>query len=325
MTVAVPAVAINEKGGEDSPPFFFDIMIQDDKIIQKLDTADDLLKQGKYGEAIALLENIHGIYPREESVLLRLAWASWDNGDKACAISYWEMLLDRELQRKVFTGFAYDELVRIYKQERQNEKLVALCEKAVSVQTQDVGLLEELGTAYFLAGRSDKACDVFKKLASLEEDNPAFWCRLGEALFAAGRAEESETAYLQAGKIDPEQVDRYYFKIADLFARDGRHAEAKRLLEKCTAANPSQPLYYCCLGDELIGLGKTDEALLAYETAARLDQGSAGTYYNRMGNTFMKEKLFGRAAAAFQKAIDYENLPPYCQNLAAARKALGQT
>lgn len=27
------------------------------------------------------------------------------------------MLLERELKRRVFTGFAYDELVRIYKQE----------------------------------------------------------------------------------------------------------------------------------------------------------------------------------------------------------------
>lgn len=300
-------------------------MIKDDPMIKKLDSADDLLKQGKYREAIALLKHIHEIYPREESVLLRLAWASWDSGDKACAIGYWEMLLDRELQRKVFTGFAYDELVRICKQERQIGKLVALCEKAVSAQPQDVGLMEELGTAYLLSGQSNKACDIFKKLTSLEEDNPAFYCRLGEALFADGRAKESETAYLQAGKIDPEQIDRYYFKMADLFARDGRHAEAKRLLEKCIAANPAKSIYYCYLGDELIGLGDTDEALRAYETAAKLDQDSAGTYYNRLGNTFMKEKRYDRAADAFQKAIDYENLPPYRKNLAAARKAWGQT
>jgi len=299
-------------------------MIKDEKISETLDAADELLSQGKNKEAIALLKNIHEMHPEEESVLLRLAWASWDNGEKEGSIGYWEMVLDRELQRKVFTGFAYDELVRIYKQERQIEKLVALCEKVVGVQPQDVGLLEELGTAYFLSGQSHKACDVFQKLVSMEEDNPALYCRLGEALFAAGRVSESEAAYLQAGKIDPEEVDRYYFKVADLFARDGRHDEAKRLLEKCIAASPSKPIYYCCLGDELIGLGRTDEALLAYETAVGLDSRSAGTYYNRMGNTFMKEKLFDRAAAAFQKAIDHETLPPYHKNLTEARKALGQ-
>lgn len=300
-------------------------MIKDDPIIKKLDTADNLLSRGKYEEAIALLKTIHGIYPRDESVLLRLAWASWDSGDKERSVGYWEMLLDGELQRKVFTGFAYDELVRIYKQEHQIEKLVALCEKAVRVQPDDIGLLEELGTAYLLSGRHGQACDVFKKLTSKEEDNPAFYCRLGEALFAAGRAKESEAAYLRASEMDPGQVDRYYFKLADLFARDGRHAEAERLLEKCIASNPAKSIYYCYLGDELIGLGKTDEALRAYETAAKLDSGSAGTYYNRLGNTFMKEKRFDRAADAFQKAIDYEALPPYRKNLAAAHKAMGQT
>ena len=101
-------------------------MMQDDHKTEKLDEADGLLKQGKYSEAIALLENICGIYPEEESVLLRLAWASWDNGNKEGSIAYWEILLDRELQRKVFTGFAYDELVRIYKQEGEIEKLVAI-------------------------------------------------------------------------------------------------------------------------------------------------------------------------------------------------------
>ena len=96
----------------------------------------------------------------------------------------WEILVDRELQRNVFTGFAYDELVRIYKQESAIGKLVALCEKAAFVQPQDIGLLEELGKAYLLSGQNEKACDVFKKLTSLEADNPVFYCRLGEALLA---------------------------------------------------------------------------------------------------------------------------------------------
>lgn len=299
-------------------------MIEDDRIIEKLDKADDLLRQCQYAEAIAILEDIHAIFPEEEPVLLRLAWASWDSGNKERSLVYWETLLDRELRRKVFTGFAYDELVRIYKQEGQIKELVAVCEKAAGIQPQDVGLLEELGKAYLLSGQNEKAGDVFKKLTAMEEDNPSFYCNLGMALFAAGHTEESEEAFRQAGKMDAEQADRYDFKMADLFARAGRHAEAKRLLEKCIAANPSQPLYYCCLGDESISMGQIQDAHLAYATAVKLDRGSAGTYYNRMGNTFMKEKLFDQAAAAFQRAIECETLLPYLKNLAAALEAMGQ-
>lgn len=287
-------------------------------MIEKLDRADALLREAKYAEAIVLLKEIQEACPDEEPVLLRLAWASWDYGDKDRSITYWETLLDRELERKIFTGFAYDELVRIYKQEHKIRELIIVCEKAVSVQPLDAALLEELGRAYLQSGLNDKACAVFQKLTEMEEDNPAFYCGLGEALFAAGRTTEGEAAYARAGGIDREQSDRYYFKIADLFSRSGRPAEAKRLLEKCIDVNPSHPIYRSCLGDEMIRLGKFDDAQRAYETAAGLDAGSAGTYYNRMGHTFMKEKLFGRAAAAFQKAIDCEALPPYQRSLARA-------
>ena len=155
--------------------------------MDKLDDADILLKQGKCAEAIQLLENIRKEYPNEDSVLVRLAWAFWDLGEKDRSVEHWETLLDRELQYKVFTGFAYDELVRIYKQEGQRNRLVLVCEKAVGVQPGDVGLLTELGLAYLLAGLYEKACAVFKKLTDLEGDNPVFYLKLGEALLAAGK------------------------------------------------------------------------------------------------------------------------------------------
>ena len=293
--------------------------------MERLDQADKLLKQRKYLEAIALCEEVHQAYPEEESVLLLLAWAHYDNGSPAQALKYLEILFARELSRKIFTGFAFDELVRIYKQEKNFGRLTEICENAVAVQPEDIGLLTELGNAYLQAGLSDDACRIYEKLVRLENDNPAFYCRLGEALFAAGRLEESKTAFLKAGAIDPDQVDYYYYKIADLFARGGHAAEAKNLLAACIATNPANPLYHCSQGDLLIALGQVQEALIAYETAAQCDHSGASAYYNRLGNTFMKERLFDRAANAFQKAINCEALLPYYKNLAAAYEAMGQT
>ena len=82
-------------------------MIDDPEITEKLDVADHLLSERKFAEAINLLKQMDSLYPHEEPILLRLAWASWDHGDKEHSVEYWEILLDRELQRKVFTGFAY--------------------------------------------------------------------------------------------------------------------------------------------------------------------------------------------------------------------------
>ncbi len=297
------------------------MMIESDQITEKLDEADDLLKQGEYGEAITCLENLHKIYPQEESVLLRLAWASWDKGNKEHSIEYWEILVDRELQRNVFTGFAYDELVRIYKQEAEIGKLVALCEKAVLVQPQDVGLLEELGKAYLLSGQSEKACDVFKKLTSLEADNPVFYCRLGEALLAAGEADACEEAYRQAGLIDPDEADRYLFQAADLYRRGGHFEAAKRLLKKCLEIAPSNSFYYCSLGDVLVALKQPEDAFIEYEKACRCNYSHTAAYYNRLGNSLMKAGLFADAVKAFEAALSFDVLTPCRRNLEQAYQA----
>ena len=121
-------------GGGIFLPFFL-IMIEENKTIKKIDSVENLLRQGKYREAIVLCEEIHKAYPEEESVLLMLSWAYYDSGDTKQAIKHLNTLLERELKRKVFTGFAFDELVRIYKQEKNFHKLVEICERAVAAAT----------------------------------------------------------------------------------------------------------------------------------------------------------------------------------------------
>lgn len=300
-------------------------MTKKNQMTHRLDQADTLLTEGKYEEAIELLEAIRTEHPDEDPVLLRLAWASWDNGDKNRSVEYWETLLDRELQHKVFTGFAYDELVRIYRQENRIDRLICVCEKAVLVQPEDVGLLTELGNACLLAGRNDQACETFQKLTSMEEDNPAFYLRLGEALLAAGRSDACTEAFEQAAKIDPDDADRYFFLAADLQMKRNDIVAARRLLTKCLEIAPSNSLYYCSLGDILIALTQVDEAFAAYETACRLNRPHTSAYYNRLGNALMKAQLFDRAVVAFDAALSFDASTPCRQHLAAACKASGQS
>jgi tetratricopeptide (TPR) repeat protein len=289
--------------------------------MEKLDKADQLLRQGEYQEAISLYEEAHQAHPEEESVLLMLAWAHYDSGATAQAVAYLEILLQRELQRKIFTGFAFDELVRIYKQEKNFGKLTDICTRAVAAQPDDTGLLAELGNACLRAGNVREACRIYDKLVHLENDNPAFYCLLGEALFTAGLTSASEAAYLRAGEIDPDQLDHYYFKIADLFAQSGGYEEAKRLLEKCIAASPAKPLYHCCLGDALVGLGRVKEALAEYETAVHYS--NSGAYYNRFGNTLARANYHQEAAEAFGRALKIEpDNPVYARHLALAQDKL---
>lgn len=294
-----------------------------DENITKRDLAEKLLQKGNYNEAVILLEEIHRESPDEDPVLLMLSWAYYDSGKTDQAVKYLNMLFDRELQRKVFTGFAFDELVRIYRQTKDFSALVDICERANTAQPEDVGLLKELGNAYLQSGRVEKACAVYKRLVELENDNSFFYCSLGEALFAAGFYQESEKAYQKAGEIDPAELDQYYFKVASLFQQAQKYADAERLLNKCVTVKPSNPLYHCALGDCLIGLGHMKNALAAYEKAVQYDRSRAAMYFNRLGNSLLKAGNHSQAADAFQSAIKYESAGQYYLNLALAYRGMG--
>jgi tetratricopeptide (TPR) repeat protein len=309
--------------GEEFSSPFFNIMIEKNKTKRKIDSFENLLRQGKYREAIVLGEEIHKAYPEEESVLLMLSWAYYDSGDTQQAIIYLNILLERELLRKVFTSFAFDELVRIYRQEKNFHKLVEICERAVAAQPEDIGLLTELGKAYLQSGQAKKACGIYEKLIGIESDNPAFYCQWGEALFAVGLIQESEKAYLRASEIDSDQPDHYYFKIAVLFQQAGNHKKAERLLNKCITVSSANPLYYCSLGDSLVGLGQIPKALKAYQTAVQYDNSGAGAYYNRLGHSLIKTNHFSEAIEAFKSAIIHDSAQPYYLSLAAAYKGMG--
>jgi tetratricopeptide (TPR) repeat protein len=313
-----------ERRGRALSPFCARMKIKD-KTMEIIDRAEQLLREGKHPEAIALYEAVHKTHPEEESVLLMLAWAHYDNGDTSKALHYLETILERELKRKIFTGFAFDELVRIYKQERKFDNLVKICRKAVNAQPQDVGLLAELGGAYLNAEKPQEACQIFEKLIGMENDNPTFYCRWGEALFATGRTSESKNAYMKAAEIDPEAADRYYFQLANLFQKTGKNNEALRLIEACISVKPANSLYYCALGDILIALKRIDEALATYKTAINYDNASAGVYYNRLGNILMKAKHFSQAIDVFKAAIEFDAAKPYYIGLASAYEAMGRT
>jgi len=299
--------------------------MSEDKKKAKTDLAGNLLRQNKYGDAIILLKELNEEFPDEESIILMLSWAYYDSGDADQAVKYLNMLLERELQRKVFTGFAFDELVRIYKQQKDFIKLVEICERATAAQPDDVCLLTELGNAYLQSGMAEKACEIYKKLIEFENDNSVFYCSWGEALFASGLYQESEQAYLKAGEIDSEQADRYYFKIAVLFQQNQKYDDAERLLNKCITVNSSNPLYSCSLGDTLVSMGKIQEAFDAYEKAVQCDNTGAAVYYNRLGNSLMKAGNFSKAADAYRSAIKYEPVKQYYLNLVSAYREMGLT
>jgi tetratricopeptide (TPR) repeat protein len=286
-------------------------MNTEEKTKQYADLADEYLQQERYDEAIVLYRQLLDLNPDDESFLLALAWAYHDNRQLSQAISCFELLLESELKRKIFTGFAFDELVRIFKETGHQKRLVAMCERVNAAQPDDVGLLGDLADAYLKAGEADKAVEISRKMTEMEPDDAVFFCHLGRALIAAGKYDCAEEAYSKASEIEPSKASLFYSKMGNVYLETGQYERAEKAVRKCISISPDELLYQLDFGDILIRQGLLKEAEAAYKTAASLNPCAAGIYYNRLGNALAKAGHYHLAIDAFQKAITEDTKNPF--------------
>jgi tetratricopeptide (TPR) repeat protein len=286
--------------------------------------ADGLLSAGRPAEAVPLCRKLVADHPDEDSFLLALAWALHDGGEKVEAAECFEQLFRKELSRKLFTGFAYDELVRLYREGGDREALISVCERAADAQPGDVGLLKTLGDAYLMADRAVDASRVYETLISLEPEAPEHWCALGAARLAMGNLAEAEAATIRAAGMDPSEAALFFSRLADGFLRAGHSEKAQAAMERCLALKPGDPLYLMDLGDILVHGGKPDAAEDAYARAAFLHPASAGACWRRLGELLARKGLHKKAVEAVAKAAtaEPENLR-HLLRLAALYDALG--
>ncbi|HVO67360.1 MAG TPA: tetratricopeptide repeat protein [Syntrophales bacterium] len=273
--------------------------------------ADDLMKVKRYDDAIKLYEKLVDLHPGEDSFLLSLAWAYHDSGRLADAVDCFERLLNVELKQEVFTGFAFDELVRIFKEKGEYNRLVDVCKKVVAAQPDDTALLSELGDAYLKAGRASEAVGVFEKIVEVEQDASAAYCNLGNALVATGNFDGAEEAYRKAVEIDPSEAGSFYNKLAYVYFDAGHDKRAEMAFRRGLEFRIDEPMYHCGLGDVLVRLGKINDANDEYDKAVDLNRASSAAYYNRFGNTLARESYHLQAIEAFKKAIAADPKNPF--------------
>jgi tetratricopeptide (TPR) repeat protein len=265
-------------------------------------------------------------FPEEESHLLALAWALHDSGNPEDAAACFEDLFSKELARKLVTGFAYDELVRIYRERKNRESLISVCERAAAAQPGDVGLLKTLGDAYLAAESVADALRVFEKLTALDPDAPENWCALGNAWLVAGNPGEAEAAYFRAAETAPADASAFFSRLAGGLLRVGYPGKAQAAIERCLAVSPDEPLYWMDLGDILVCGGKPDAAADAYARAASLNPAAAGAAWYRLGTLLTREGLHLPATGAFAKAVAAEpENSRYLLGLAASYATRGLT
>jgi tetratricopeptide (TPR) repeat protein len=84
------------------------IMTHEEKTDRYQAMAEECMKAGRYGEAVIFYRKLIELNPGEDSFLVGLAWAYHDSGKIDLAVDCFEKVFEKELQRKIFTGFAFE-------------------------------------------------------------------------------------------------------------------------------------------------------------------------------------------------------------------------
>lgn len=261
------------------------------------------MKSGRSAEAVSIYRKLIQDCPEEDSHLLALAWALHDSGERYEAIVCFEQLFGRELARGLFIGFAYDELVRMHREENNGEALVSVCERAAAAQPEDVGILQTLGEAYLSTGKTAEATVLFGKLTEREPDVPGYWCSLGDARLAGGDPGGAEAAYNRAAENDPATKAVFLSRLAEGLMRFGHLERARTVWERSLEACPKEPFCWTGLGDCLVRLGEPAAAADAYRRAAEFRPASAAAFWHRLGQGLVREGHHFLATEAFNEAV----------------------
>lgn len=148
---------------------------------------------------------------------------------------------------------------------------VMAAREALAVNPGNPTLHTALGMALFEVERLDEALASFAYALELDPLHPDAHNGVGRVRYHTGPPEAAAAAYERAVDIDPHYLPGYWGLGILYFAQTGAYDDAIAVFRRGLAANPEETHFYDGLGHAYARLGRFEEALEAYEEAARHD------------------------------------------------------
>lgn len=167
----------------------------------------------------------------------------------------------------------------------EQRKKIAEEQQAAEKERANIGNMNQLlaqAKAASDVGDYNGATSSIKQAIQIDPTKDLLWARLGEAYLGAGG--KATTGGDRAAATED------YNQAADAY-------------RKAISIKSSDAGYHNNLGQALVKLGKTDEAVAEYTAAAQLDPTNAGMYYFNLGAVLTNVGKLDEANAAFDRAI----------------------
>jgi predicted O-linked N-acetylglucosamine transferase (SPINDLY family) len=229
------------------------------------------LEQGAFEEAETLARRATELDPGQASAWNNLATIQAARGDLQAAVALWQRAVDLEPEAADLRANLGKALRGLGKPAEAREHL----EKALALAPGNGSAALDLAGILAAEGRGAEAADLLGRHAG---GDPEAWMALGDLQAGAGRFVEAEAAYRTALRVSPRTAEAH-LGLANLYLSADAPAEAYDAAERMLYARPDHPGAYVALGRALLALGRVEEAVDAFASAANLDLGSASLHH----------------------------------------------
>jgi len=178
---------------------------------------------------------------------------------------------------------------------------VRLLEPILLTHPDDEALLNNLAVAYTHLGQHAKAREVLLKVLEIEPTSFPAYINLTAAELELGMNSQALQHSEAAVRYAPE-VAKTRFVRARAYMRYRRWNEAYADLKKAVQIQGEDAIHHVFLGEVCQELGRHTEALVAFETALRLDE-TAQYVWIELGYSAAALGDFQKATEAYQKAL----------------------
>jgi len=237
--------------------------------------------------------------PKDKLPLYTLFSASQreqESGNTLRAAQLLQKIITQEPQMAV----ARQQLGSLYLSSGKYALAIQEYKKALSIQPDLLVGVFNLGVAHLRLRQFSEAVLSFKMATQLDGSDYEAWNYLGSAYVEAGRTQEAQQAFMRATKLKTNFAPAY-LNLAVTYKKTGEWERAAELLRQSVRLDPVTTTYNE-LGSLLLEMGKTDEALEAYQKAVALSPDDSETLYNH-GNVLAATGKLDLAIRAYQKSI----------------------
>ena len=151
----------------------------------------------------------------------------------------------------------------------QSARAVAVLEKSVAQEKNNVDLLIPLGVAYGSEGRIEESIRTLSRATEIDPSRPLIWLNLGASLEQSGDAPRAVEAFRSAVRLQPDFAYAHS-RLGGVLIRTGSLDEARRHLSKAIELQPNLTEAQYHLSDLLKIEGRAAEAGEVFRKASGL-------------------------------------------------------